>query len=233
MPTQADRIGAVFDASQAILFDFDGPICDVFRGLPAPGIAKELADLLAVLAPSLESQARATDDPMKVHQLSQKGGSTVLAAVEGALTLAEVRAVKAAGEPTEGAIQALHAAHNSGRKVAIVSNNSSECVRAYLDLHEIAGVVDEVVGRPVLRPDLMKPSPHPLLTAAAEFSIAPDRTVLVGDSVTDVEAAISAGARSVGYANKPRKEAKLAVAGADVVVLSMHALAEALLATPR
>ncbi|MFJ9594957.1 HAD family hydrolase [Streptomyces virginiae] len=230
MPTPADALGNVLSTSKVILFDFDGPLCDVFRGLPAPSIAVELADLLSALAPALETAARATDDPMEVHRLSGDGGDTVLAAVEAALTVAEVRAVKVAGEPTVGAIQALSAARESGRRVAIVSNNSSECVREYLILHGITGLVEEVIGRPRHRPDLMKPSPHPLLSAAHAFAVAPSSTVLIGDSVTDVEAALAAGARSIGYANKPRKMEALVNAGADAVVPSMHPLALALTA---
>ncbi|MFB7261071.1 HAD family hydrolase [Streptomyces nojiriensis] len=228
MPKQADALDKVLSASQAILFDFDGPICDVFSHLPAPSVAAELASLLAALAPALEDSARTTDDPMKVHRLSWEGGSAALAAVEAALTAAEIRAVKVAGAPTKGAVESLHAANEAGRRVAVVSNNSAECVRKYLSLHGIAGVVDEVIGRPALRPDLMKPSPHPLLTAAAAFSIPPGFTVLIGDSVSDIEAAHAAGARSLGYANKPRKQVALEQAGADVVVLSMHRVAEAL-----
>ncbi|MFD5575455.1 HAD family hydrolase, partial [Streptomyces cadmiisoli] len=153
-------MGTALGVSKAVLFDFDGPICDVFRDLPASDIAGELADLLSTLAPALAIPARATDDPMEVHRLSQPAGSTVLAAVEAALTAAEIRAVKAAGAPTEGSVQALHAARDTDRHVAIVSNNSAECVREYLTLHGLLEIVDEIIGRPVLRPDLMKPSPH-------------------------------------------------------------------------
>ncbi|MFE9562355.1 HAD family hydrolase [Streptomyces sp. NPDC006487] len=218
----------MFSASQAVLFDFDGPICDVFRGLPAPAIAEELASLLSALAPILSPLARLTDDPMEVHRLSQEGGTAVLAAVEAALTAAEIRAVKVAGVPVAGAVSALHAARDSGRHVAIVSNNSAECVREYLSLHGLVGAVDEVVGRPKLRPELMKPSPHPLLTAASAFGVAPSRTVLVGDSISDIEAAYAAGARSIGFANKAPKQTSLVNAGADVVVLEMQELADSL-----
>ncbi|MFC8271649.1 HAD family hydrolase [Streptomyces sp. NPDC057271] len=211
-----------------MLFDFDGPICHVFRGVPAPGVARELSDLLAELAPELERQARTTDDPMEVHQLSAKAGKSVLAAVEAALTAAEVRAVAVAGLPTEGAVEAMKAACESGRRVAVVSNNSSECVRAYLSSNGLLGVVDEVVGRPVLRPDLMKPSPHPLLEAAALLGSTPERTVLIGDSVSDIEAARAAAAASIGFANKPAKEATLDQAGADAIVLDMGVVARAL-----
>ncbi|MCX4719886.1 HAD-IA family hydrolase [Streptomyces virginiae] len=228
MPTEAESLSEALDASEAILFDFDGPICDVFSGLPAPAIAEELAGLLAALAPALAGSAQNTDDPMEVHSISREGGSTVLAAVEAALTAAEVRAVKVAGSPTAGAVLSLQAARNAGRHVAIVSNNSAQCVREYLSLHGILELVDEIIGRPTLRPDLMKPSPHPLLTAASLFGVEPGRTVLVGDSVTDIEAAHAAGSRSVGYANKEPKRTSLVDAGADAVVFGMKEIADCL-----
>ncbi|MFD8383972.1 HAD family hydrolase [Streptomyces sp. NPDC059679] len=165
---------------------------------------------------------------MEIHRLSPEGGGDVLKVVETALTEAEVSAVSLAGLPIDGSVQALHAARESGRRVAVVSNNSGECVRRYLFLHGLLEVVDEVIGRPHLRPDLMKPSPHPLLTAASSLGVAPDRTVLVGDSVTDIEAARAAKARSIGFANKAGKHASLTEAGADAVVLDMRSIASAL-----
>ncbi|MFK0045861.1 HAD family hydrolase [Streptomyces sp. NPDC090741] len=211
-----------------MLFDFDGPICDVFRGMPAPAVAADLAEIIASRAPALASRARATDDPMEIHRLSQEGGAALLAEVEAALTAAEVAAVKVAGPPVTGAVQALAAAKESNRRVAVVSNNSAECVREYLAIHGIGGTVDAVVGRPVLRPDLMKPDPYPLLTAAETLGIEPAALVLIGDSTTDVEAARAAGVRSIGFANKPRKQSTLADAGADVVVVGMDAVADVL-----
>ncbi|WP_329623382.1 HAD hydrolase-like protein [Streptomyces sp. NBC_01255] len=225
----SDNLAGLLADCDAILFDFDGPICHVFRGLPAPGVAHELADVLAGLVPELERPARTTDDPMEVHRLSAQGGEAALAAVEAALTQAEVRAVGVAGPPIEGAAEAMKAARESGRRVAIVSNNSAECVRAYLSSNGLLGMVDGVVGRPVLRPDLMKPSPHPVLEAASLLGAAPERTVLIGDSVTDIEAARAATSKSIGFANKPAKELPLTDAGADVVVLGMTSVAQALL----
>lgn len=229
----SDNLAALLADCDAILFDFDGPICHVFRGLPAPDVARELADMLAGLVPELEHPARATDDPMEVHRLSAQGRETALAAVEAALTQAEVRAVGVAGPPIKGAAESLKAARESGRRVAVVSNNSAECVRAYLSSNDLLGLVDEVVGRPALRPDLMKPSPHPLLEAASLLGAAPERTVLIGDSVTDIEAARAAAARSIGFANKSAKELPLMEAGADVVVLKMTSIAQVLLESVR
>ncbi|MFE7428271.1 HAD family hydrolase [Streptomyces sp. NPDC057545] len=226
MPT--DPLVALIATADAVLFDFDGPICDVFAGMPAPGVARALSGIIAKQAPELAHDAEATDDPMEVHRLSQLGGPSLLAAVEGALTAAEVAAVAVAGPPIAGAVWALKAAHSTGRKVAVVSNNSAECVEAFLSLHGLDGFVHEVVGRPELDPALMKPSPHPLLLAATALGVAPERSVLVGDSVTDVEAAKAADVEVIGFANKPPKRTTLPSAGADIVIASMEVLANAL-----
>ncbi|MFD8279329.1 HAD family hydrolase [Streptomyces solisilvae] len=137
-------------------------------------------------------------------------------------------AVKVAGPPVPGAVAALEAAHSSGRKVAVVSNNSTACVRAFLMLHGLRQLVDEVVGRAAYRPDLMKPDPHSLLLAAAQLRVRPNHCTLIGDSVTDVAAARAAGAMSIGFANKQYKGLALAEAGANAVVTDMATVAASL-----
>ncbi|MEU6221969.1 HAD hydrolase-like protein [Streptomyces sp. NPDC047022] len=114
-----------------------------------------------------------------------------------------------------------------GRKVAIFSNNSTACVRAFLMLHGLRHLVDTVVGRTPYWPDLMKPDPHSMLMAAGQLNTHPYDCTLIGDSVTDEEAAKATGGRCIGFANKPGKERALGDAGADVVVTSMVTVAEA------
>nr|WP_246033652.1 HAD family hydrolase [Streptomyces hundungensis] len=211
-----------------MLFDFDGPICDVFAGSPAPDVARHLAETLAEFDAALGSKAHGTDDPMEILRLAPQGGESALRAIEDELTKAEVTAVRLAGPPIAGAVAALEGARASGRKVAIVSNNSADCVRAFLLLHGLSQLVDTVVGRAPYQPDAMKPDPHSLLVAASELDTPPYDCTLIGDSVTDVEAAKATGGRSVGFANKPGKGRALADAGADTVVTTMGDVAEGL-----
>ncbi|MCX5153849.1 HAD hydrolase-like protein [Streptomyces sp. NBC_00291] len=53
---------------------------------------------------------------------------------------------------------------------------------------------------------------------------------LIGDSLTDIEAAHAAGTTVIGYANKPHKAALFAEAGANTVTDAMHDIADALAA---
>jgi beta-phosphoglucomutase-like phosphatase (HAD superfamily) len=56
--------------------------------------------------------------------------------------------------------------------------------------------------------------------------------VIVGDSVTDIEAGLAADVWTIGYANKLGKDEAMRDAGADAVVISMSTLAELTAQTP-
>ncbi|WP_098017304.1 HAD family hydrolase [Streptomyces sp. b62] len=225
----SESLAATVAATSGVLFDFDGPVCDVFAGHPAPGVARELAAILAQIDTTTGERALETDDPMEVLRLAPRAGENAVRRVEEALTAAEVLAVKAAGTPVTGAVDSLRAAHASGRKVAIVSNNSTACVREFLRLHTLDRFVHQVIGRYPNRPDLMKPSPFSLERAAKGLGVKASTCTLIGDSTTDIEAAARAGSMAIGFANKPGKEQSLVAAGARSVVTTMTAVAEALL----
>ncbi|MEV4612304.1 HAD-IA family hydrolase [Kitasatospora sp. NPDC049258] len=215
-------------AVPGILFDFDGPVCDVFAGAPAPEVARKLEELLVAQAPSLISETATTDDPLVIMRIAYGVDQELGQRIEQALTEAEEIAVAVAGNPTPGAVAALRDAKSLGRRVAVVSNNSASCVRAFLDRHGLMEYVEEIIGRPAGRPDLMKPQPYSLLKAAEVLGVEPAKCTLIGDSLTDIEAAHAAGATAIGYANKPHKRSTFAEAGADAIVDSMAEIPEAL-----
>ncbi|MFI5977948.1 HAD family hydrolase [Streptomyces sp. NPDC051452] len=218
-------------ATESVFFDFDGPICDVFSGIPASEVARNLVETMREFSHEVSKEMEGKDF-MDALRLSPQGGERALRAVEERLIESELAAVKAAGEPTPGAVASLEAARTSGRTVAIVSNNSAECVQKYLAEHHLSSLVQEISGRPIYKPHLMKPAPYSLLRSSGLLGVAPERCTLVGDSVSDVEAAVAAGARSIGFANREGKDVSLADAGADAVIGSMDALAEALAKCP-
>ena len=108
-----------------------------------------------------------------------------------------------------------------------MSNNSSAAVAAYLSAHGIDA--DVVMGRTNPDPSLLKPSPHHVVEAMRALDADPHREayVLVGDSVSDVTAARSAGINSIGYANAQGKRRALSHAGADIVIDNMATLRDA------
>lgn len=213
----------------AVLLDFDGPVCSIFAGYPAPQVAAELVDLLRQRGVDVPPDLASEPDPLEVlRRTGAAGDQTVTRAVEDALCAAERRAVESA-EPTPYGREVIVAARQAGLPVAAVSNNSAGAVTAYLAAHRLAESVSPVIGRAYAEPSRMKPSPEPILQAARVLGVPPSMCVLVGDSLSDIEGAQAAGVQVIGYANRPPKVEVFRSAAADLVITSMGALASALL----
>ncbi|WP_169515292.1 HAD family hydrolase [Amycolatopsis benzoatilytica] len=209
----------VVDRSQLVLFDFDGPVCDVFAGKPASLIARQLEKHL--------SEPIDTDDPLAVLQESIRHSQSAVEAMEQELVAAERDAIKSASA-TPGGIESIESALKSGRKVGILSNNSPAAIEDYLNRFDLTTRMAIIVGRIPCRPDLMKPNPYGLLHALSTTGIASKEALLIGDSVTDIQAAKAVGAPAVGYVNKPAKKDSLEKAGASATVRSMFEMRDAL-----
>nr|WP_308129100.1 HAD-IA family hydrolase [Actinoplanes polyasparticus] len=220
-PTLADLVG-----TGPLLLDFDGPVCSIFAGYPALRVASELVALLDVKGVTLPREVRKESDPLAVLRWVGEACSYGLtAAVEEALCAAELRAAAVAA-PTPFGREVILRATTRGVPVAVVSNNSAAAVEAYLKAHDLAAYVAPVVGRAYGDPSLMKPNPAPVLDAVRALGVEAGDCVLVGDSLSDIEAARAAGVAAIGYANKVWKVD--AFASADIVVTSMGEIAEAL-----
>jgi phosphoglycolate phosphatase len=162
-------------------------------------------------------------DHLAVLRYAAPLGPELLEAVEDACIGAEIAASQVS-QPTPGAQEFLAACHREEKPVVIVSNNAAEAVHAYLLRLHLHCLVRGVVGRHPRRPDLMKP--HPSLVGAA-LDVLGQRArhcVMIGDSVTDVEAAASWGIATVGFAKTPQRGRELSLAGAAAVITSMEEL---------
>jgi phosphoglycolate phosphatase-like HAD superfamily hydrolase len=213
---------------RCLLIDFDGPICSMFAGRPAPGIAEQLNALLR-RGLDREPPFELTTDPIRtLVQAAELGDEALARSVADALRDAEVQAVETA-TPTPGAEDVLRAARETGRRVAVVSNNASDAIEAYLQRTGLLRYVDGLAGRfDGMAPALLKPDPLLVRAGLAGVQAVRDDAVFLGDSVTDIEAGKRAGVRTIGYANRPGKSAILAGAGADLVIDSMREFAGAL-----
>lgn len=74
----------------------------------------------------------------------------------------------------------------------------------------------------------MKPDPHVILRALDALTAPPNKSVVIGDSSTDVLAGHAAGTQVIGYANRPGKVEQLVGAGANAVTTNMSELTVAL-----
>lgn len=230
----SEQLRQLLAGVEAVLFDFDGPICSTFAGYPAPKVAEQLRlDLEAIHPGVVWSAAGRSDDPMRVLIDSPAWGPAFAITADDRLTELETLAVATAA-PTEGGEASMRACVQSGRALAVVSNNSAHAVQTYLEQHGLVDIVgSHIVGRRRGRPGLMKPHPAPIERALHILDVPASAAVLVGDSLTDVIAARAARITCIAFADKPGKTDLLA--GADVVIEDMRVLAEQLraVAAPR
>ncbi len=216
-------LDAIVARTRHLLLDFDGPICSIFAGLPAAIIADRLRKLLGDRAQLPENIAR-TEDPFEVFAYAATLSEDLAARVEAEMTDQELAAVPTAA-PTPYVHEVVTACQNSGRSVAVVSNNSARTVHTYLTRHGLDDRITLVIARMNHDPALLKPDPHLITQAVDALDAEPGECTLVGDSVTDIQAAHLASVHSIGYANEPGKRECFTEARAGAIINSLADLA--------
>lgn len=219
-------LNALLKASEALLLDFDGPICRLFAGYPADAVASEVRDFLSGNGVQVPQQHQGPD-PLKLFQWVASAYPALSASTEARLVSAECAAAQSA-EPTADAHELIATASRRRIPVAIVSNNSGEAIQVYLGAHGLADAVAAVVGRPPGHPERMKPQPDLLNLAMQKLSVTPGRSVFIGDALTDVEAARRSGVACIGYAKNSTRVTGLMEAGAEMVIESIGEFVQAL-----
>ncbi|GGV04061.1 hydrolase [Kitasatospora herbaricolor] len=228
MSATPQLLADVLRPAKHILLDFDGPVCSVFAGLPAPEVARRLRDGFLADGGQARSGDEEENDPLALLRLISATRPDLTEGADAALTALETEAVRV-GRPTPGGESVLRACARSNRLVSIVSNNSGTAIKAYLSEHGLGDYVAGVFGRIPGDPSSMKPSPRLLLEAMEAAGSGPERCVFIGDAARDVEAGKAAGVPTIGFANKPGKDLKLAAAGAVVISDSMQLIADTLI----
>jgi phosphoglycolate phosphatase len=226
-----EALGDILARTRYLLLDFDGPVCDIFAGLPATTVAERLRKLINGQDIQIPEQIARSPDPIEIFTYSATVSVGLAARVEAEMADQEVAAVPTA-RPTPYVHEVVTSCRDSGRSVAVVSNNADRAVRAYLAQHGLDDRIELVAARTSPDPALLKPSPHLIEQALADLGALPVECVLVGDTTTDMQAASLAGIDSIGYANRPGKNASLATAGALAVVSSLADLVLPLRARP-
>ena len=217
------ELDTIVSRTRHLLLDFDGPICSIYAGLPAVTVADRLRKLFGDHV-QLPDEIAHTADPLEVFAYAAAVSEDLAARVETEMTNQELAAVATAA-PTPYVHEVVTACQDSGRSVAVVSNNSAAAVHTYLARHGLDDRISLVVARTNHDPALLKPSPHLITQAVHALNADPGECTLVGDSVTDVQAVRLASVQSIGYANQPGKRKLLISARAGAIINSLADLA--------
>ncbi|WP_460401104.1 HAD family hydrolase [Actinophytocola sediminis] len=218
-----DAVRRILGTVEALLLDFDGPICSVFAGFPAPAVADQLRDVLMQGGHHIPDDVHSSTDPFDVLFYAAKLGHDEVRFLEATFRAHEVEAVQTA-EPTARAHEFMRTWKAGGRPLAIVSNNSVAAVETYLDIHDLRAVVDLVSARAGADLSQLKPSPYLVINAAQALGSTSSSCAFIGDSLTDIEAAEAANVQSIAYANKPGKAADFARRTPGAIVTSLSPL---------
>jgi phosphoglycolate phosphatase len=226
-PVTSGGLGELLARTRHVLLDFDGPICNVFADVTSRAVASRLSKILTDAGSTPPTEITDTDDPFDILRYALAHAHELTATVETAFRAEEVAAATTAA-PTPGAAQTIHACHDTGRTVAVVSNNSDDAVHTYLTTHHLTDQIDYISARTPTDVTRLKPHPHLVTQATHALAAHPTTCVLIGDSITDIQAAHAASVPAIGYANKASKPTRFTDTGAAAVITRMIDLATAL-----
>ncbi|MEU6098992.1 HAD-IA family hydrolase [Streptomyces sp. NPDC047079] len=222
---ETGQLRELIGPARCVLFDFDGPICRLFAGHSAEGVAKDLVEWLEGqgLQGLLTEEERVHPDPMVVLYAvnRRRPRSDLVAELEERLTRQELKAVVSAW-PTAYADPLIRTWTARGARLAITTNNSARTAVSYLDDRDLTGCfAPHVYGR---TRDLhrLKPDPHCLNRALGAMGASLSSALMIGDTPSDLQAARRAGVPFLGYAGSGRQEKALREAGAECVVTSLE-----------
>lgn len=204
-----------------LLFDFDGPICELFAGHDTRRMADDLRELLRGHVEHLTGLE------------SETNAHTILRAARGLPSEAVAEAVKWLSERECEAVAAARLTPGVRELIegltipmAVASNNAFEAIEECLDREALLDrFIGGIHGRHSERPWLMKPDPDCIERALHGLG-GPDRdtVALIGDSEADALAATAAGIDFIGFVPASKGSAKvelLTALGARAVVTDM------------
>jgi phosphoglycolate phosphatase-like HAD superfamily hydrolase len=203
-------------------------VAGLFAAGRGAGIAEDARTAVRGAGVAIPREMAVTVEHLVVLEFAAIHAPGALVEAERAAVAGEVECARTA-PLTPGAREFLEACGESGRAVAIVSNNAAEAIEVFLELHGLRSQVAFVLGRPFARPELMKPDPGLAGEALRLLGGEAERACMVGDAPSDVEFARRSGVMAIGYAKNPQRGRELVAAGADAIVRSMTELAEAVL----
>lgn len=180
---------------EAVLFDLDGTLMHT-----APDIATAINQMLVgrnlpALNEETITRLIGRGSPVLVERVFETLGKSIspgerLQALQAFQDCYE-HVVGRRARPYPGVVEALEQLRDMGLKLGIVTNKYHRFAIRLLQKFQISSLFDLVVGGDTL--EVRKPNPTPILHAIDCLGVATGRTIYIGDSPIDVEAATAAG----------------------------------------
>jgi phosphoglycolate phosphatase len=210
---------------RAVLFDFDGTLADSY------------AAITASVNYVLEHHGRPTLTEAQVRTLVGHGLKQLMDAILPGIDPDVAAKLYREHHPTvmkshtkllPGVAEGLKALKAAGVKLGVCSNKPAYFTRALLEMLEIGGYLDVVLG-----PDDVgapKPDPTMVLRALERLDVPKEQTLYVGDMEVDVETGRRAGVETWVMPTGSNDEATLRAAGYGRVLPAMNDVIAAVMA---
>lgn len=211
-----ETLQSVMEPVKAILFDMDGPLCHLFGSYPASEVTHNLKLELNTLK-KLPEEAMLEDDFFKVLWAVERTGEPMYYWEQALTELEKDAALSAPPAPFIEQLFPVLEENLIGR--AIVTNNNTEAAYQFLRKNKLEHLFGKhVFGR--CRPDFRELKPNPLFlnNAMRSLQVDPAECLMIGDSVTDYQAAKAAHVPFLGYSHTFSGAKKLLDAGAENVI---------------
>lgn len=220
---QAEHLRRLLTEADGVIFDFDGPMCDLFPGGTA-GQADQMKRKLRGLwghVPDAIDKLHDSHDILK--ELRDRPADDVVE-VADLVTAQELEAVHNA-PPARHLLELLDELARLAKPLAIASNNAEEPILEFLQIHGLDVLfASRVHGRGSRALRRMKPDPQTVARAVEDLEVPPGSCLMLGDKASDLEAAREVGIRFVGCTSDSEERARMEMLGADAVVESLAPL---------
>ena len=195
--------------SPLVIFDLDGTLIDT-----APDLMASLNHVLGLngLAPvAFEDMTWLVGQGAKVmierawSLHAHPGSPEQLETAFDAFLVHYAAEMPGRSAPYPGLIAALDRLESAGMKLAVCTNKTEALARRLLDMLELTGRFAAITGGDTF--EVRKPHGDHILGTIAKAGGAPDKAVMIGDSINDILAAQNARVPSIavpfGYSDKP------------------------------
>jgi HAD superfamily hydrolase (TIGR01509 family) len=221
-----DALSLLFTDTRAVLFDFDGPVCDLFRGASTGDVAERVKDAARPYWGRLDHDVESCDDShgilrrlrdMYERSAERKLPSRPLELAEKIVTAQEAEALRTAVRAPH-IVTLIDLLLELPVLVAVVSNNAEGPIRAYLEEPDLQGKFVDVFGRDPDDARRMKPDPHCVDRALEKLVLPASSCIVIGDQLTDLKASRAVGTCFIGYTQDETRAREMTQSGANAVV---------------
>lgn len=218
---------------RAALFDLDGTLVDT-----APDLAAAANRMLADLGRAALPDDRIRDFVgkgvvnlvNKCFEASGGGGEEDRTRAHAVFERHYSAGIADRSRPYPGVVDGLEALERAGIAMGCVTNKAGRFTEPLLELTGLRRFFGVVVSGDTV--ERRKPHPDPMLYAAGKLGASPAETLVVGDSLNDVQSARAAGCAVVVVPYGYREGLSLEDLGADAVVASVEEAARSITMAP-